>query len=304
MLSFRPPQLEDRKAVEQIAERAKACSCQYGFPSIFCLQKQYGTEICIEDEVLFCRSLQRIEGQTTYFPPIGPLEKMDAALQKIEDLAQAEGKPWSFWGLTEESVEVFKKLRAGCYHFEKLENWSEYLYDREPLATLAGSIMAKKRHDAAVCLRLYGDRMEIADISEKDLKEIADFHRKWMVVYGGEKEEEEHLQWEVIGVLDALDHFDELGLRGVVLRIDGEIAAYSYGCVVGEDTFDIIAQKADYQYRNLYRIIFKELVSRCATHCQLVNCEEDLGLVGLRRLKESYHPKFLLHKWSAVRNER
>lgn len=303
MLHFTAPAMHHREEAEEIVRRVESRSCQHCFAGIYCLRAQYGTEICMEDGVLYLRGTRRREGEVVYLPPIGAGADFAQALARLERVAAAEGKPWSFFSLTQDDVQAVESAAPGRFVFTEQPNWAEYLYDAHQLATLEGSVMAKKRHDASICLRLYGDQMEIEMIDANNIAQAAAFHHRWMEAYGEEKDFGSHLLGETHGVMEAFDHFEALGLRGILVRIGGETAAYSYGCVVGGDTFDIVAQKADYRFRNLYRIVFKELVARCATDCRYVNCEEDLGLPGLRRLKESYYPAFLLHKWNAVQRE-
>ncbi len=93
-----------------------------------------------------------------------------------------------------------------------------------------------------------------------------------------------------------IDHFDELRLSGVILRIDGEIRGFCYGTCLG-DTYDVIVEKADRDIPHSYKVLRQESTRQCAQGCAWVNMEEDLGLPGLRALKNAYKPDHLLNKF-------
>ena len=53
-------------------------------------------------------------------------------------------------------------------------------------------------------------------------------------------------------------------------------------------------------YRLIYRVIRQESARLNLEGFQYVNFEEDIGVPGLRQLKESYGPAFLIEKYIAA----
>ena len=76
--------------------------------------------------------------------------------------------------------------------------------------------------------------------------------------------------------------------------------AFTAGEEVNSEVFDIHFEKALDGYDGLYTVINQEFVSHVLTGYRWVNREEDMGIPGLRKAKESYYPAFLLEKYSAV----
>ena len=59
-------------------------------------------------------------------------------------------------------------------------------------------------------------------------------------------------------------------------------------------------EKANGAIRGLYTAINKEFASHAWDDVTYLNREEDMGVEGLRKAKESYHPEFMFKKYSVV----
>ena len=91
-----------------------------------------------------------------------------------------------------------------------------------------------------------------------------------------------------------------MDLRGGILRLDGEIIAFTMGCRSTEDVFVVQIEKADHNIQGAYQMINQQFVLRNCRDVKYINREEDLGLEGLRKAKRSYYPEFLVKKYMAV----
>ena len=84
-----------------------------------------------------------------------------------------------------------------------------------------------------------------------------------------------------------------------MLRSGGKIIGFSMGEMAGRDTFDVHFEKADIDINGAYPMVCRELtrmVMRNHPELLYMNREDDMGLEGLRRAKESYIPDLLLEK--------
>ena len=100
-----------------------------------------------------------------------------------------------------------------------------------------------------------------------------------------------------------LHHFDELRLSGIALRLDGQVFGFAYGTKVNDEYYDAIAEKGDKSVPYIHRVLRQELVKQCASDCAFLNIEEDLGVPGLRTMKNLYRPAFLLRKYLVKERE-
>lgn len=96
--------------------------------------------------------------------------------------------------------------------------------------------------------------------------------------------------------MNALRLFEELELRGGVLRVDGKVVAFTLGEPVCSDTFVVHIEKAFAEVEGAYSMINQQFVEHECRDFLYVNREEDTGAEGLRKAKLSYRPVFLVEK--------
>jgi hypothetical protein len=91
-------------------------------------------------------------------------------------------------------------------------------------------------------------------------------------------------------------HFD---LMGILIYIDNLCVGYSINEIVSSDYAICHFQKAKLRYEYI-DIFLSSLVAKELYHfgCKYINWEQDLGISGLRELKESYLPEFFLKKYN------
>ena len=98
------------------------------------------------------------------------------------------------------------------------------------------------------------------------------------------------------------ENYEKLGLKGGLLRIDGEIVAFTFGERLNSNTFVTHYEKAYPSVRGAYPMINMLFARESLGEYEFINREDDLGSEGLRKAKMSYCPEFLVEKFTAVRN--
>lgn len=83
--------------------------------------------------------------------------------------------------------------------------------------------------------------------------------------------------------------FNKLGLEGIEIRIDNKLTAYTFG-FGREDTFYILGEIADQNYKGINQFIFREFCRLLPSSYIYINTMDDSGIEGLRRNKLSYRP--------------
>lgn len=202
-------------------------------------------------------------------------------------------------GATDEMV---AKIKADCgdrYQFEYDANNSEYVYHVEDLIQLKGKKYHSKRNHINTFLKKYNSSLD--EYTPKFRDECLQLQDKW----AKESEADERVAFEEKqSIVRALDHMEELGLQGCVARIDGQVAAFSVGERINEEACLIHIEKADKDFRGLYAYINREFAANFWSDCKYINREEDMGVPGIRKAKESYYPAFMVNKYNVLLNQK
>ena len=132
------------------------------------------------------------------------------------------------------------------------------------------------------------------------MPQCLELERKWFKANNNDQEEEELCE-ERKALTYALLHASELGLIGGAIRIEGKIAAFSFGAPINHNTFGVHVEKADVAYEGAYTLINQAFAAHLPEQYVYVNREEDRGIPGLRQAKLSYHPAILLEKYTTLK---
>ena len=82
---------------------------------------------------------------------------------------------------------------------------------------------------------------------------------------------------------------------GVSVR--GRVVAFSVGEKLNDETAVIHVEKADPEYPQLFTVINQQFCQHEWGDMRFINREQDLGVPGLRKAKESYFPVRLVKKY-------
>ena len=99
------------------------------------------------------------------------------------------------------------------------------------------------------------------------------------------------------------EHYEELGLEGGLIRVYGEVVAFTIGDRLSADTYDVHFEKAYGELQGAYAMINREFARWVrARHPEIryLNREDDMGVEGLRKAKQSYYPDLMVEKHTAV----
>lgn len=303
-LEFKRIELSDKEIVNNFLNKTNSNSCQMTFANLFCLREKYNTEICVQDNVLFIRQKNRNFGgennQIAYFVPI-PIEtgNLESAINLIIEISRKEGHRPYFFAVTDDTKDELEKLDKFEFCIEEQEDWAEYIYKSEKLVDFSSSDLSKQRRAVNRFWNLYGEETRIERISESNIKQLLKYQSKWLKENIERNMDSDSLIKENVSICNALENFNELDLEGIIIFVGKSIRGYGYGTILPGGAFDIIAQKGDISYQQIYKVVLQEHVKTYYERAELTNMEEDIGLIGLRRSKTRYRPEYMLKKYTA-----
>jgi hypothetical protein len=100
----------------------------------------------------------------------------------------------------------------------------------------------------------------------------------------------------------AVDHFGELGLSGLVIRVHKTIGAMSLYEPLNNDTALVHFEKGMPDCEGIYKEINAETAAILKKDFVYINRESDLGVAGLREAKMRYHPDHMVEVYSLKRD--
>ncbi len=247
---------------------------------------------------------------TLLVPPIGDTGT-DAALRQAAELMDgynaAAGVP-DRTRVEYASDELLGRLdRTGLAAVAPMG--TDYVYDTARMIDLAGGDLASKRQARNRFARLYPHRIEAYDPArhlDGCLALLADWRDHQDATHAAEpgtnavKRQKETTATEL-----ALRSAGELGLRGLVVHVDGQagpgpIRGFTFGEPLGADQSSIVIEKTDLGAKGLAQFIFSEFCRRDWADRPLCNVGDDWGLESLAWTKMSYRPVRLIQKYTLV----
>ena len=299
MLSFKKITIEDKEAITAFTYAGSYQNCDYAFANMCSWHFLYDSEYVISNEFLFIRFYIEDKGhkRLAYMFPVGNGDLKDA-IDILGRDAEEMGRPLLILGITQESIEDIETLFSGHFTYIKERDYFDYIYLREDLATLKGRKFQPKRNH----INKFKSRYDYTylPITPDIVTQCMEVEKIWCKANLSEEDKEDILH-EHQSMVFAMKHFDELGLMGGAIVVDGKIIAFTYGSPVNSKTFGVHVEKADISYEGIFSVINQEFAYRIPQQYTYINREEDLGIPGLRQSKLSYHPVLLLEKNAAVR---
>lgn len=298
MLNFKKVEISDKAWVDECLKHANSMNCEYTFGNTFVWSEPYNTEICHYKDFFICR--WDGEDGKAYSLPLGEGDFTDAVNQIIED-AKANGVTPVIYGVTEGYAVMLQEAFTGKFSYYYDDGNNDYIYLTEKMATLSGKKYHGKRNHITNFKKNNPDWV-FETIDRSNIAECISLHMSWL----NEKNDEGNSDYEeeFEAVIKAFENYEALGLVGGLIRVNGDVVAYTMGepqqsgrCFVSH------FEKAPAEMQGAFAIINQEFTKNCLLDYEYVNREEDLGLEGLRKAKLSYHPEIILEKGMAVYND-
>ncbi|MDR0393745.1 MAG: phosphatidylglycerol lysyltransferase domain-containing protein [Tannerella sp.] len=299
MLAFKPITIEDKEAITTFTLQGNLPNCDYAFANMCSWRFLYESEYAIADGFLFVRFYVEEKGRKhlAYMFPVGG-GNLEKAVETLEADAEKMGYILLILGVTPDSKNKIDTLFPDRFTYIVERNYFDYIYLREDLATLKGKKFQPKRNHINKFKKQY--EYTYLPITPEIVCQCMEVERIWCKANLNENDKEA-LAHENRSMIFAMQHFQELGLSGGAILVDGNIIAFTYGSPINNRIFGIHVEKADVGYEGIFSVINQEFASRIPQQYTYINREEDLGIPGLRKSKLSYNPVILLEKSSAFK---
>ena len=291
-IEFKKIELEDQELISHFFAHHTSRSCERTFTNVYLWARFYDVSFAVVEESLVFKS-ENEEG-CAFAYPAGEPEHVRRAIDALMEYSKGRGEPFRMYNVTPDNYAYIEQWYPERFQIEYNEDLADYVYESEKLATLSGKKLHSKRNHINKFKAVYEGRWSYEPITKENLEECFQMALKWRNENGCEDDEEKNA--EICVTLNSLRLFEELGLVGGVLKVDGEIAAFTIGEPICEDTFVVHIEKAFADIDGAYTMINQQFVQHACMDYRYVNREEDTGAEGLRKAKRSYKPVFMVEK--------
>ncbi|MDE6711102.1 MAG: phosphatidylglycerol lysyltransferase domain-containing protein, partial [Alistipes sp.] len=214
MIEFHPVRLADRATIERYTLPSGIRNCDLAFANMFCWQPVYRSAWAVVDGFLVVRF--QIDGgaRIGYMQPVGQGD-FTRIVPALREDAHAHGQRLRLIGLTDEGREQLRRTQPGQFAFASDRALEDYIYRADDLRTLPGRRYQPKRNHINRFVAAYPD-YRYEELTPDRFAECMALEREWRRAHEGHASE---LCAEQRAMQLAIDHFDELGLRGGCLSV-------------------------------------------------------------------------------------
>lgn len=257
---------------------------EYTFAGLYLFRATYDYRVGAVDENKIL--IHGIKNGTSFFMlPCGVPDDDALLLELFECYGYLKNLPES---LVESRRERFERI--GFTVTEDRDNF-DYLYLRQDLAELAGKKFHKKRNHVNAFVNTYEYRE--SKLREPEIGDAMQVLEEWFAARDDKA--------DYAATVEALERYDELGLRGYVVYVDQKPAAFAIGePLMKGRSFVVHFEKAHEEYRGIYQFVNKAFAGTLPRHYTYINREQDLGDEGLRQAKMTYRPAGFVKKYRVV----
>ncbi|MGN0666874.1 MAG: DUF2156 domain-containing protein [Huintestinicola sp.] len=289
MLEFHDIELSDmEKAVKALRYSDKMMS-EFSFANNYAWSSMLDLKICFYNDFYIAGCFGGDAPEFLF--PSGQGDIADA-VAKLREYSEHCGAPLRLLSCEEKMLPLMEKLYGGSFTVESLDDVSDYIFSTKDETELKGHKKRKwKRFNKEFEGRFVFRPIE----NEEDCRKCISFTEE---LFKRNESPDESAVHEQLAVKKYFDNFRLFGMEGIILEADGVMMGYTAGTPLNSDTFDVNLEKTDRTYsRDLSAVLEYKIAEKVSDRFRYLNCEEDLGIPGLRYAKTIEHPCMMLKKY-------
>lgn len=296
---FKKLAIQDKNEIEAFVRQYPPYS-DYNFVSLWCYNTKNSVEISMLNDNLVIKFLDYF-GIEHFYSFLGN-RKVEETISTLLAHSQKNSIAGELILIPEINLLPNKKISEDFLITEDESN-SDYILSVSEISKLAGNKFGPKRNFINRFLKKYPEAaVNIFDINALGIqKQIEELFCTWEKQTNKKKSETSNELTAIQRLLKSASNF-ELICTGIFMK--NRLIAFSIDEVLSDNYAIIHFEKADTSYTG----IFQYLKQQTAKHleklgCKYINYEQDLGIPGLRKAKESWQPMDYLKKYIISRKK-
>ena len=227
-----------------------------------------------------------------YLPPLCSLDKIKDAYANIANQCKTDGENMYVMSTPKQYVDIL----GDDYEYADTADYAEYLYDPQSLMTYAGKKLHSKRNHVNNFIKAYTPNQEggcvFRSYAAQDKDKVFAFINGWEESKEFDDEEYDDManneEYVIALALEMVEKYDNYFAD--VIEYQGKIIGFSLGEITPSYVGITHIEKGDIEYDGVYSYLCQAFAQKHYGGVRVVNRQEDMGLEGLRKSKQSYRP--------------
>lgn len=282
-MNFRRIELSDRLWIEGLRNTERNAMSVLSFQAIYSWQKMFGLRIYGDGEFYVIHS----EADQGFYYPCGNRERCRRFVRE----EMRAGQSLKFVYVPEAEIPFLRDLG---FAVTEDRNTSEYVYDTRKMALLSPGASRNYRRKCRNIMNNYV--FCVHRITGQEIHKLHAYVSEW------EHMEIDGAQDDIGAVRMAVDAFVPLSMSGIRMETKDGGWAFMIGYQSTQDIYDMAMVKySDRLPPDVVPYLISELAKQVSGKCRYINLEDDMGVPGLRTMKNLYSPEFMLESFTAIR---
>lgn len=295
-INFKELNIEDKVILDEFFKLNYHENAHLNFTNLFMWRKPYQIMWCLENDIVYFKATY--DDQEFALQPLCLKEKIFEAIERLSIYFKEKNTDFILSGLEENFVKELENYPGGEFEFTTNRDDDDYVYNSVDLINLSGrKFHSKKNHlnsfrknyPEAQYLPINNDIITLCKIT------INGWYKKRLQL----TPDDPFIGAERDAIIEVLNNFEQLKLKGGALFLVNKVMAFTFGERLNTDTAVIHVEKADPDINGAYTAINQAFVANEWQDMVYINREEDMGIEGLRKAKESYRPVKMIKKFTA-----
>ena len=279
-----------QRCVEDLRRTYGNETSAHAFPSLYIWKTDMKLSLFRSQEVFAVQF--GLRGDNSWFFPCGARAAVRAF---VEERLQQGGEPCRFYYAQAEEAALLEQWFPGRFNIQRSPEDDEYLYSRQEQLELKGRLYRHQRND----LRRAQERhaLQVFPVDTENLEQCRKVLNDWKAL---------HHSRDQSGLMDVsagetmLRNLKELEISGVLVKVCGKPAAVAAGYPLTDTVFDLCVCQQTTPAPEISTFARYALFQGLGEKILEVNAEEDLGITGLRSLKEGMRPSRKIEMYTCI----
>lgn len=287
---FKPLKIDDKRIFNRHLGENDLQSSELTFTNLFMWRHRYRPLWLAWENCLLI--IMRPKGEPPFaLPPIGAGDRRKALGTLVEELKRFTPEV-KICRVDEDFVKEY--VNPDRYDCLPDRDNSDYVYLTQDLIHLKGRKYHRKKNHLNQFIKDHD--FEYRPLDMDLVEDFLNMQESWCEMRACVDSPD--LLSEDYAIHEALASFEELDYRGGAIIIDSKVEGFSLGEPLNRDTAVIHTEKANPGIRGLYVAVNQLFCVNAWSEMKYINREQDLGIEGLRKAKESYHPHHMVNKYT------